>query len=479
MKKMNKYDSINNTLRDIYVSLKNGHYVERDIYQYLTRRDVPTADRFAILSSIHSGEINEKTDLFYKWIKKFKKKNNIDVFCSYNWSYFCQFVNGDVSYDCYKIYIPLDYEHIYEGANKIFNFLRKNNIQHCSKIGKNIRFDDIVIRVNSEEDCRKIIDFVNNDKYIREGAFSNNVFSFSDGIANMAYDGTTSYNSVVSSLIADYINTMYDIKANINTVNINTFINYIDSFIKNNTNYYNKLHNSVNARCEYSDDEFLLICNLIKGNLMGYDSNYYYNFMKNIKNNNIDKIINNSFSKDNSFLLYRNNYNNDSDFFIEDIILFLMKRYGKDGYEHVNNFLHGNYEELVVDQKLYDRFINSNINLKDYCSRVFVQNEKDCEDIINCMMMNCIIDSSKIRFADIALEEGVTSEEVALYNINDYIDNGIPNRITNSVNGARRLLNAMNNKDMIEFFKRIGVSDVYEYNERYNLSNEIREGRKR
>ena len=95
------------------------------------------------------------------------------------------------------------------------------------------------------------------------------------------------------------------------------------------------------------------------------------------------------------------------------------------------------------------------------------------------MMMNCIIDSSKIRFADIALEEGVTSEEVALYNINDYIDNGIPNRITNSVNGARRLLNAMNNKDMIAFFKRIGVSDVYEYNERYNLSNEIREGRKR
>ena len=476
---MNKIDSINNTLRDIYVSLKNGHYEERDIYQYLTRKDVSLADRAVILSNIHDGDINEKTDLFYKWIKKFKKKKNIDVFCSYNWRYFCQFVNGYTDTDCYKIYVPSDSEHIYDSANRIFNFLRKNNIKHTSKIGKRIRIDDIVIRVNSEEDCKKVLDFVNKDKYIKEGAFSSNVFALSHGIANVAYDGDTSYNVVVSSLIADYINTMHDIRADAYAVNINTFINYIDSFIKNNKDYYSKLGESVNVDCEFSNEEFIKITDLLKANLRGQGISYYYDFMRKVKGIELNKEAkSNSFSEDMSFLSYRDRYNKDTDYIVEDIFLYFMKKYNKDGFEQIKKFISGNYDGLKENKHLYDLFMRSNINVYDYCSRVFVQNEKACEDIIRTMMINCIIDSLKERFAESELYTGVSAEEQSLYNISEYIKSGQSNWITNKVNSARLLLKAMDNKEMLEYFKRIGVKDIYEYNNNY-YNNEISEGRKK
>ena len=53
----------------------------------------------------------------------------------------------------YKLYIPLDKEHIFDGANQLFDFLIREKIPHVSKIGKYISMDDIVVRVDTPENA--------------------------------------------------------------------------------------------------------------------------------------------------------------------------------------------------------------------------------------------------------------------------------------------------------------------------------------
>ena len=112
-------------------------------------------------------DFNKSTDyLFGHWIKNFRDKDGIKVFVDPFWSYFCQFQNGNLYNELnhLKIYIPVDSTHINEAANKIFEFLRENNIKHLSKIASEIRFDDIVVRLINPDDVLKLIDFINNDE---------------------------------------------------------------------------------------------------------------------------------------------------------------------------------------------------------------------------------------------------------------------------------------------------------------------------
>lgn len=157
--------------------------------------------------------IEEKTDdislNFDRWISRFASKRNIDVFVDPEWSYFCQFWNGDLTdvnpYEAIKLYVSLDKEHIYIGANMIFDYLAQENIKHISKIGKKVRFDDVVIRVGNARDANKIINFINKNGYIQEGSLTDNPFAINNGVVSMAWDGMLSYNSVVSSWVSQYI----------------------------------------------------------------------------------------------------------------------------------------------------------------------------------------------------------------------------------------------------------------------------------
>ena len=107
----------------------------------------------------------------------------------------------------------------------LFDFISVNNISHVSKIGKRIRFDDIVIRVADESDARMILDFVKNNRYMQEGLLKPNPFAFSkDGIA-LACDGNISYNNVISLLINNYI---VDKKGkDLNAIGFEDFYNFV------------------------------------------------------------------------------------------------------------------------------------------------------------------------------------------------------------------------------------------------------------
>lgn len=201
-----RISEMNSILEDLYYSTSNMNMelTNKTVYSYLVRRNVSMNDLGKKINFVfYSNQSNEWENFFGRWIEKFKNVDNIDVFCSENWKYFCQFKNGQVTgLDFVKVYIPLDYEHIYEGVNRIFNFLAKSNIAHCSKVSSDIRFDDVVVRLNNLEDAKKLQNFVDNDRYIQKGLMKPNAFTISNNKVAYAYDGGLSYNSCVAKIIA-------------------------------------------------------------------------------------------------------------------------------------------------------------------------------------------------------------------------------------------------------------------------------------
>ena len=201
-------------------------------------------------------------DLFPRWIERYKHNKDIRVFIEDNWKYFCQFKGNDdkvPDYSKMKLYIPLDKEHIYEGANRLFDFISQNKIPHESKISSHTRMDDIVIRTDTKEDALKIANFVKSDSYINKGLISPNVFAFND-VISYAWDGDLSYNTVVSEWISDYINSLKE-------ENRLDYVSYIGFYTFVQENYTNiflkgiKINEFINSRNTRNKED--IVANLI------------------------------------------------------------------------------------------------------------------------------------------------------------------------------------------------------------------------
>lgn len=219
----------------------------RQIYHELITRDVSNEDKQISLAEQFGSPFKDdydyderaeeqyKNSVFYKWIEYYKRSSRIDVFRSEYWPYFCQFISKDqrarASKEHIKVYIPQDGKHIEKSAKLIFDFLSRNDIPHVSKIGKQIRFDDIVIRLVNEEDARKLLDFVKSNQYLQEGMIKPNPFAFQqDGVA-MACDGDQSYNYTVAQIVAMYLDSKK--KSNsLDTVSYQDFYHFISENFK-------------------------------------------------------------------------------------------------------------------------------------------------------------------------------------------------------------------------------------------------------
>lgn len=210
------------------------------IYGELTRIGLTDEQR-----NFHVG------NYFQHWINEFYNKDNIDVFVSENWKYFCQFRTGELRNERthIKMYIPFKPEFIYEGANKLFSYLAENNINHISKIGRESRVDGVVVRVASKEDALKIAKFVELNEDIKDNLYPANPFLLNDGNIAYATDANYSFNSELASYLYEYIAKCYN-NGILDNVNIRDFFfhvreSYIDVF-------YNKdlesINNYMNAR---------------------------------------------------------------------------------------------------------------------------------------------------------------------------------------------------------------------------------------
>ena len=382
--KYNQIDSFLKIFRDIALENPQISFLSNDakdmIYGQLIRLNVSKEDRRYDVSNEH----------FYDWIKRYQNVENINCFIDPDWSYFCQFQNGYWSTNEHiKVYIPLDSKHIKEGANLIFDFLAKNNVTHISKIGKKIRFDDIVIRLTNEQDARNLIEFVKQNSYINEGLILPNPFAYNkDGLA-LACDGEISYNSTIARCISIYIHEKKQIQR-LNEVSVNDFYNFL-------INYYNKVFITennyekiikdfkLNEYNEYLDLEIKnykqVLALIIKSASPDFG---YEDYVKHFNDclNNDDKRKTNEFgmglAKEYS---EKNNINLDN--LVLELVWVMSNKYGNStAINSIKDYLNtGIPNRITRDNNLRKRVIDC--NLKDYINKYLNENHLTFEVYLN------------------------------------------------------------------------------------------------
>ena len=102
-----------------------------------------------------------------------------------------------------KLYIPIGKKDSLDFIMNLIYFIEDSEIWHQSKLASDIRADDMVIRVYTQEDAKKIIEFANANA--GETLLETNPFLMRDGKVGLAVDGKQSFNHSTSYLIADYI----------------------------------------------------------------------------------------------------------------------------------------------------------------------------------------------------------------------------------------------------------------------------------
>ena len=196
-------------------------------------------------------------DMFRRFCERGRQRANTTTFVDPGWPYFCQFISRDLNAkgtsDHIKVYIPLDHEHLERGANGIFDFLDQNHISHESKIGKRIRFDNIVIRLTNKEDLDKLLSFVDNNKYIQEGLIKPNPFAFVHNRIALASDGHLSYNSTVANYMMLYFIDAHKKKKDVNIKDFYHFV--IDYYAKTFVSHENLEQFSEDFSCVNADGE--------------------------------------------------------------------------------------------------------------------------------------------------------------------------------------------------------------------------------
>jgi len=242
------FNAGNTVLKNIYESLGKNYNLDEvlkepsrsifnAIYHGLIFSSVPREERAFDVSQ--EGMYQRFCD---------NKRANTYTFVDPNWSYFCQFISKDFKAhgagDHLKVYIPLDHNHLERGVNEIFDFLDQNNISHVSKVGKRIRFDNVVVRLINKEDLDKLLAFVKNNQYLQEGLLKPNPFAFVEDNIALASDGHLSYNSTVANYMMLYFIDAYKKKEE---VSIKGFYHFV-------IEYYAKTFVSHENLEQFSDD---------------------------------------------------------------------------------------------------------------------------------------------------------------------------------------------------------------------------------
>ncbi len=248
-----KYQKMNEFLlflRDIAIQNETLSFQSKGtmnaIYSYFVRQGVDEKERSIDLSS----------SMFPSFIRRYQNVSNIDVFVAENWKYFCQFTNRREEIlkngsDAIKMYIPLDSMHVEKGANIIFDYLAQNNIAHLSKIGKHIRFDNIVVRLKHDQDAVDLFNFIQEQPYIKEGLIDANPFAFHIGNIAFASDKKLSYNHTLTQFLTNYVDTRKR-EGNLNNININDFLNYGKKYYQERFMNYEKIEDTMH---DFMDDK--------------------------------------------------------------------------------------------------------------------------------------------------------------------------------------------------------------------------------
>ena len=140
------------------------------VYSQLRDRGLPRSERDEF------GKGLDVRRFFDRWQNDFKGRKTWTGVTRNFWYWF-QFVNGTRDEkEFIKLYIPINMPHLYEGVKQLFDFIDREGIQHQSKVGQNMRIDNVIVRLKKGDiaSANKIIDFINNNPYLRTGLNKNN-----------------------------------------------------------------------------------------------------------------------------------------------------------------------------------------------------------------------------------------------------------------------------------------------------------------
>ena len=445
-----KYGEMKSFLEYIYdVALENPEIKlnKSIVYRLLSRNGLKSNDY------VEQNKTKNVKEFFPFWTKAFADSDSLHSFCDEeNWEYWQQFVSRSYTDEPYlKLYIPLDSEHVKRGAVELFKFVENLNVSHMSKVGKEIRNDNVVIRLsyNNQNEAMKIIEFVNKNPYLKEGLNKTNPFMPTiNGVGYMLDDGD-SYNGRLAECIAHYINSI--IKNN-EKPDLWQFYNYFisDLYLKNEEDQCAKIamDNAMGIirNQTYSIEEQViegkkrLIWGVIRTMYDYYGMNYAYKALMSIITKNDYTLISDIAGKNKHIQTFINNV--DGSDLIEYFKLSLKNMY-KDieqlGYnEIVNKYLNIAFfeDQALKFQKACDVTLDNHgirqlrMAIKTYCinkeSKYFSRFEKDDNKKINYREEVTKIDPNKL----------FTIMKVFLINMGTQINNLTMDELVNAFTDA-------------------------------------------
>ena len=434
------------------------------VYHHLVRYGIdPKARTFSI-----------EDQFFDKWINRFKDNQNIDVYVDPNWSYFCQFVPTNKSdylktryaQNHIKLYIPLDPNHMYEGANQIFDFLSQNRIPHMSKIGKAVRNDSIVIRVLTKEDAEKVMNFVKNNKYIQSGLVKTNPFVPNEKGVGYACDGLISYNETIAHLLANYINLRKnrgefkyigasDFNIYASSVYKNIFSNgqSAEELFKNNPNFKkNGLFNYIEEPQEVYSLKIALGL-YVKAIKNDFDKKEYYEYYDSTLNqdsfmleNNFDQV---SYDKDTLGLLRSSMETLTEHYESSDKAKYYLSNYIKTGdLEFITTYknLRHVFLKKHLDRRVKEYLIRNKTDINSLLDSFNIYKKKEITDL-----------ASHVRFSFEVLRRK-RDYETAYYNTCQYLLTNDCTYLTRDY-GIRRIISESSLRDrVLAYIKKEGIS---------------------
>lgn len=390
-------------LKQIQLLSQSSRINQKQIYVQLASLNVPEEERNINLSQVFENlqEINKNND-------------KTDVFVDQKWSYFCQFrskhANHIYSMNPIKLYIPLRQENLEQSVQKIITYIEQNNIEHCSKLAKQIRNDNFVIRVSKKEDADKIIEFVNNDQELSLNTREPNPFCIQEGKVGLAMDRSLSYNTILSQYIDSYIKLCNEQKVFASQEGFKDFLNIqlVQLTSKDNLADYIKM-------LEYSDIKNLPkslqtvkeITTLLTKVMDGEQKESLYEYFEKIQEDlEYDEESMGYTSGEYKDFDYVNLYNS-GETLLKEIVNTMYEKYG---LPHIRLALEtykntGNAGYITRTDDLRNKVENSKI-LKTYISLI------DIDGALNCLVPKVEVKETKSQ-DEIVLEEVCKSTYVA------------------------------------------------------------------
>lgn len=320
-------------------------------------------------------------DNFDSWIKRYYNSRHLNVHFSKLQERFLQFPSKEHAYSGeFKLYLSFPKDKIEACVNEVFDFIERNKIDSGSKVADMVRSDSVVLRLTNSVDVAKVIDFVNNNKFLRKNALPTNPFLMRYGVVGYAYDDRISYNTVVTMILEKYFKFK---RENADLINVS----YQD-FFDFSMSYYNELFNDPKELDEftrhrafkhsnhqdlgYAINNYRQVISLMCSSLMGdLTFNQYTEYVEECrdKNNNREyAAYYNEFIKS-AYPFEKQNVMKDPNDIVEErnlvagkelldeYITYAIEKYGKEGVTpYLQHFMRGYVEGITKDRGFRVRF---------------------------------------------------------------------------------------------------------------------------